>query len=102
MNIQFADLKKGDVVSVTTAAHQAPSRGLRGGPLKDVPEQTVLVQIDAITGVNGQPGRQQAWCRVLVTAKGEDLRNMAPAMAPSFSFYSTQPASLPAITIKAA
>jgi hypothetical protein len=102
MTIQFSDLKDGDVVKVTIAAHMATSRGLGGGPKVPKPETSRIVRVNWITNVNGQPGRRQAWCHVLVTEKGQDLRGMLPSMAPGFSFYDPQLPGNPAITIERA
>lgn len=103
MTIQFSDLQAGDVVRVTIAAHMAQAGLGRKAAIVERPETVQIVQVDGITDVNGQPGRKQAWCRVLVTAKGEDLRGSAnPELLPTINFYDPQLGGLPAITFERA
>ena len=87
--MDFDSIKPGDMIRVTTAAHTS-RRGF-GGPAIQVPEKTVIVRVDNITGVNSQPGRRQAFCTVLVTAEGEDLSQHTPESRPAFHIYSDSP-----------
>ena len=98
--IAFTDLKDGDIIRVTEAAHMARKNGFSGA-MAPVPERVRVVRVKWIADVPSQPGRRQAWCTVLVTHEGEDLRDMA-AGAPTWSFFHPNPDSLPALTIERA
>lgn len=86
--MEFSDIKTGDTIRITIGAHTA--RRL-SGKTAEVPAKTITARVNAIMQVNGQPGRQQAACSVLVTAEGEDLSNVDPRQLPNFTVYSTNP-----------
>jgi hypothetical protein len=101
--MDFSEIKAGDTIRVTTPARV--QNGF-GGKVRNVPESTVTVRVDSINGVNGQPGRQQARCTIVVTADGEVLpepgamfpglggelaKQKRPDLRPSFDLYSDLP-----------
>lgn len=80
--MDFSDIKQGDTIRVTTAAHK--TKGGFGTKPREVPEQTLTVRVTLISAIPGQPGRQQAYCTMLTTADGEVLEEPAllfPAQA---------------------
>lgn len=89
--MEFSEIKAGDMIRVTTAAHTRRKGFGSGGPVVGVPAKTVTVRVESITGVNGFPGRQQAWCSIFVTAEGEDLSQVNHLARPRFDIFSDSP-----------
>jgi len=101
--MDFSEIKTGDTIKVTVAAHMARKNGLGGGAKVERAEAVRIVRVDAISGVNGQPGRKVAGCTVLVNERGEDFRGKLAAFAmPTFDLYSTYSEGAPAVTIERA
>jgi len=101
--MNFAEIKAGDILRVTVAAHQVRKNGLGGGPLVDRAETVRTVRVDGISGVNGQPGRKHAGCTVLVNEHGEDLAaKFADFALPRYDLYSSYGSNSPSVTIERA
>jgi len=101
--MDFSEIKTGDIIKVTVAAHKGRKNGLGGGAMIDKPEAVRMVRVMGISKVAGQPGRHQADCIVLVNENGEDFRGrVADFSMPSFAFYDSYGAGSPEVTIERA
>ena len=86
--MNFSDIQAGDTLVVTTAARV--QKGF-GGKVREIPAQTVTVQVLSIESIAGQPDRKQAHCTVLVTAEGADLSLCDPLQRPRFTITADAP-----------
>jgi len=76
--IQVVDLKKGDMIRVTTPERQVNSRGLGGGPKKTKPQTVEVMEVISVGTVAGQV---QAYCKVVIDAKGQETSKVFSDLA---------------------
>lgn len=87
--MDFSDIKQGDTIRINIAAHLAPA-GFTGKKVEK-PAKSMIVRVNIIADVNGQPGRQQAFCTILDDGAGNVYTDRNPLGfidGPNFSFFS--------------